>query len=93
MRYINKFPVKLIAAVFVGFVFAGALTTITYTCTPIDGASGCVSFDKAVMHPRDLISNKQESLTRFFIIFVATSLSVLGLLSVVWQGSNKKLNE
>jgi len=65
---------KIVAAVLIGFLIAGAGTKIIYTCPPIDGAAGCASLDKAVMHPGDLLRNKQESLVHFSETFVITSL-------------------
>ena len=92
MKYIDKLSIKIIVAVLVGFLLAGAFTKITYTCTPIDGASGCVSFDKAVMHLGDLISNKQDSLIHFSITFVVTSFAIFALLSILSMAQKRKLN-
>ena len=92
MKYIDKLSIKIIVAVLVGFLFASAFTKITYTCTPIDGALGCVSFDKAVMHLGDLISNKQDSLIHFSITFVVTSFAIFALLSILSMAQKRKLN-
>jgi len=65
---------KIIAAVLIGFLIAGAGTKIIYTCAPVDGAAGCAELDKAVMHPADLLNNKQDSLVHFSETFVISSL-------------------
>ncbi|HJQ08932.1 MAG TPA: hypothetical protein VJ836_05630 [Candidatus Saccharimonadales bacterium] len=90
MKYIDKISVKIIAAVLVGFLLAGAFTKITYTCTPIDSASGCISYDKAVMHSSDLISNKQDSLVHFSTTFVITSVVIFALLSILSMAQKRK---
>lgn len=68
-------------AVVIGLLFAGSRTTITYDCVPIDGAKGCVSFEDAIMHPGDLINNKQNSLVRFSTNFALSSLTTFALIS------------
>ena len=83
MKHIHKLSVRVIVAVIVGFLIAGALTKITYTCTPIDGAAGCMYFDKAVMHPNDLLNNKQGSLVKFSATLSITLLITFSLLSAV----------
>jgi hypothetical protein len=83
MKHINKLAVRIVAAIVIGFLLAGAGTDIPYTCAPIDGAEGCVSFDKAVMHPSDLLSNKQNSLVIFSTFFVITSLIIFAFLSAL----------
>ena len=83
MKHINNTVVRIIAAVVIGFLFAGVGTDISYTCTPTDGAAGCASFDKAVLHLGDLIHNKQDSLTHFSVTFAVTSLVVFALLSML----------
>ena len=83
MKSINKLYVKIVLSLVVGFLFAGVGTKITYTCTPIDGAAACVSYDKAVMHLGDLASNKQSSLVHFLTAFVAASLIIFVLLSIL----------
>ncbi len=82
MKSINKFSVKIVVSILAGLVLACAGTKITYACAPTDGAAGCVSFDKAVMHLSDLFSNKQDSLVHFFETFVITSLVVFALLNI-----------
>lgn len=89
MKYIDLLSVRITLAVFVGFLFAGAFTKITYTCTPIDGVSGCMSFDKAVMHISDLMSNKQDSLIHFSITLVVTSLAIFALMSIFTMAKKK----
>lgn len=62
-----KFSTLILLALIAGMLFAGAFTHITYPCPPLPGDAGCISFDKAVMHPIDLASNMQGSLTRFLL--------------------------
>lgn len=83
MKYINNLWVKVIASIVIGFLLASAGTKITYTCTPADGAAGCTSFEKAIMHPSDLLNNKQNSLTHFSKTFAITSLASFALLSIL----------
>lgn len=90
MKHINKLLVKIMAAVVIGFLLAGAGTKITYPCTPIDGAASCVSFDKAVMHPSDLFSNQQDSLIHFSTTFVVTALITFTLLSILSASQKSK---
>ena len=40
MKQINKLSVRIVVALLIGFLFAGALTKITYPCEPTDGAKG-----------------------------------------------------
>ena len=67
----------------VGFLFASIGTKMTYDCAPIDGFMGCVSFEKAIMHPADLLNNRQNSLVKFTANFAAASLITFALLSIV----------
>lgn len=90
MKYISGFWVKIAVAIMLGFLFACAATDTTYTCAPIDGAAGCASFQKSVMHPSDLLNNKQDSLTRFSETIAIASLVSLVLLSVLHLGLKKK---
>lgn len=83
MKYIHKLSVRILVAIVIGLFFAGTGTSITYTCAPVDGAKGCISFDKAVMHPGDLLNNKQNSLTHFSEIFVISSVVSFAVLSIV----------
>jgi hypothetical protein len=91
MKYIHKLSVRITVAALVGFLLAGAFTHITYTCTPIEGAAGCVSFDKAVMHPNDLLRNKQGSLVHFSETFVITSLVVFVILELLIREKKRRL--
>jgi len=81
MKYTIKLSARVIIPVIIGILFAGALTKITYPCAPVDGAAGCVLLDKAAMHPRDLLNNKQDSLIHFSENFVVASLVSFALLS------------
>ena len=80
MKRFDHVWVKIVAAVVVGFLLAGAGTHITYACAPVDGAQGCVSFDKAVMHPSDLLANKQGSLVHFSTAFILVTCVSFALL-------------
>lgn len=91
MRKLNKLYFKIAVALVVGFMFAGAVTKITYTCEPEAGDTGCVSFAKAVMHPRDLVNNKQNSLTDFLGTFAISSLVSFALLTLYSQFRTKRL--
>lgn len=82
---------KIIAAILIGFLIAGAGTDIHYTCTPIDGAKGCASFEKAVMHPADLLNNRQSSLVHFVETFVISSLIVFVILEILTHGKKRQL--
>ncbi len=85
MKYIEKLSVRILLSVLVGFLFAGAFTKISYTCAPIDGAAGCVSIEKAIMHPGDLLSNKQASLVQFATTFAASGLGAFATLFILIQ--------
>lgn len=74
MKYLSKLPVKIAIAVAVGFIFASVGTKMTYDCAPVDGAMGCVSFEKAIMHPADLLNNRQNSLVKFSANFAVVAL-------------------
>jgi hypothetical protein len=88
MKYVKKLPIRILIALIAGFLLAGAFTKITYSCAPSavpagESASQCVAFEKAVMHPSDLFSNKQDSLTKFSAIFAVTSMVTFAILSVI----------
>ncbi len=75
---------KIVATVLIGLLLAAEGTHITYTCAPVDSygpTAGCVSYDKAVMHPSDLLNNKQDSLVHFSETLAITSLVSFALLS------------
>jgi hypothetical protein len=82
MKYVHKLLVRIIAAVIIGFLLAGVGTKITYSCMPVDGAAGCASFDKAVMHPNDLLNNKQDSLFHLSEAFAITAIVIFAILSI-----------
>ena len=76
--------ISVAAILAVAFLAAGAGTKITYPCSPSNVPAGesvnnCISFEKAIMHPADLIINKQDSLMHFVSIFVLVSLLLLAL--------------
>jgi hypothetical protein len=83
----RKFFTYILLALVAGILFAGAFTHITYPCLPLPGDAGCVSYDKAVMHPSDLASNYQGSLAQFLLKFLVVFAIVLVLLiafHMVW---------
>lgn len=91
MKHLNKLSVRILSAIVIGFLLAGAGTKITYTCAPVDSAESCISFDKAIMHPKDLLNNKQGSLVKFSITFVMTSLIAFAIISAVNLTKKEKL--
>lgn len=95
MKYNHKLSVRILTSLVIGLLLAGAVTKITYSCAPIDGAADCVSYDKAIMHPSDLLNNKQDSLVHFFEAFVISSLvsfAVLSIIGVAQKSQNKQLS-
>ncbi len=90
MKSANKLMVRIVMAVVIGFLLAGVGTKITYTCVPHPGEEGCVSFEKAIMHPSDLLDNKQDSLVQFSKTFAITSLASFVLLSVIGLTQKRK---
>jgi len=87
-KYFEKLSVRIIISVVIGFLLAGALTDIQYPCPPLDNA-GCVTWESAIMHPSDLISNKQNSLVEASKTFIITSIVSFGLLSLVSRHKNQ----
>jgi hypothetical protein len=65
-----------------GLLFASAFTHVTYPCPPLPGDAGCLSFEMVVMHPRDLASNYQGSLTQFLLKFLVGFMVTLVLLII-----------
>jgi len=83
----NNLYIGIVAALTLAFFVAGAFTKITYPCSPENVPAGesvnyCTSFEKAVMHPADLILNKQGSLVQFLATFFIASV-LLSLLSML----------
>jgi hypothetical protein len=89
MKLTNNLTIRIVTTIVIGFLLAGAGTKITYTCVPPNGELGCTSFEKAVMHPGDLLKNKQNSLSHFSETFVITSLTSLALFTVVSSTQKK----
>lgn len=89
MKYIHKLPVRILVALVIGFLLASVGTKISYNCAPVDGAAGCTSFDKALMHPRDLLNNKQDSLVHFSEAYAISALISFAALSII-GGAQKK---
>lgn len=77
---------KLFTLILLGLIasllFASIFTHVTYPCPPLPGDAGCVSFKMAVMHPTDLASNYQGSLTQFLIKFLVGFIIALVLLVI-----------
>jgi len=84
----------MLLALIAGVLFAGAFTDITYPCPLLPGDAGCVSYEKAVMHPSDLASNYQGSLAQFVLKFLVVFAIVLVLLiafHTVWTRLIKRV--
>lgn len=79
MKHVNKPSAIILGAIIVGFLLASIGTKVTYSCLPSGDDKGCVSFEKAIMHPFDLFHNRQGSLTDFFSLFVISSLVTIAL--------------
>jgi hypothetical protein len=88
-KLLNKLYVRIIISAAIGFFLVGAWTNIQYPCPPLDNA-GCVVWESAIMHPLDLINNKQDSLKNFVTNFVIISLASLALLSVFSHSQRRK---
>lgn len=83
----------ILLALIAGVLFASTFTHITYPCPLLPGDAGCVSFEKAVMHPIDLASNYQGSLTQLLLKFLVVFVIVLILLiafNAVWAWAKKR---
>lgn len=91
MKYVSKVSARIVVALAVGLLLASISTKITYTCIPTDDARDCLSFEKAVMHPDDLLSNKDGSLAQFSTTLVLSSLVIFTLLSAISVVYKKKL--
>ncbi len=89
MKYLNKLSAKITISVVIGLLLAYAgvgITHVTRPCTLAEVPKGesisrCESIEKAFIHPHDLLTNKQNSLTHFSEAFVITSLLSFALLS------------
>jgi hypothetical protein len=99
VKHIKKLRVRIIAAVVVGFLFAYVGVGITHVdrpCTPTDVPKGesvsrCVSIEKVYAHPSDILTNKQDKLTRFSETFAVASITSFALLSVFGLIQKKKV--
>lgn len=93
MRNRWKFSIYFLVALIVGIGFASVGTKVTYQCPSSPDYAGCVSFEKAVMHPSDLASNYQGSLTQFLtnllVVFVIV-LVLLAAFNAVWTWTKKR---
>lgn len=89
-KFLDKMYIRVILSVAVGFFVASTLTHITYPCTGYFEGIGCVSFEDAIMHPSDLLNNKQDSLTTFASKFAVISLATFTLLSIAHKLYTKK---
>jgi hypothetical protein len=82
MKYIHKLSVRITIAIVVGLLLAFGWTDIQYPCPPLEN-TGCVAFESAIMHPNDLLNNKQNSLVEASKTFAITSLVTFALLTVI----------
>lgn len=92
-RLIDKLSARILVATVFGFLIASTSTHLQGPCTttiPGENSSRCVEFSKAVMHPRDLINNKQNTLTKFAGTLAISSFVSFALLSVYGQLRTKK---
>lgn len=78
----NKLYIKIIISLVIGFIFAAELTHIHYPCVSPTPGEGCVSIDKAIMHPGDLINNMQGSLYQFAPKLFAVSVISFAVMSI-----------
>jgi hypothetical protein len=93
MRNRLKVSLYILVALIDGIVFASIGTKVTYPCPLLPGTAGCVSFEKAVMHPGDLIANYQGSLTHFLLNLLVVFAIVLILLigsNAIWVWAEKR---
>jgi hypothetical protein len=90
MKLLNKLYFRIMISIVIGLLLAGGWTDIQYPCPPLDNA-GCVVWESAIMHPSDLISNKQGSLVEASKTFLITSLVSFGLVSVLFR-QKKSIN-
>jgi hypothetical protein len=88
--------VYILLAFLIGAGFASFATKITSSCPPLpdEPAAECVSFDKALLHPKDLLLNSQGSLVQFLINLLVVFVVVLILLISVdmimaWTKKNR----
>ena len=90
MKYINKPSIRVAVSVIIGFIFAGAWTSIQYQCDPLDN-KGCVAFESAILHPKDLINNEQDSLVTFSRYMALSSVVCLAILTAI-NASHKRFD-
>jgi hypothetical protein len=90
MKHNSKLSARIMIATVIGLLLATVTTKISYTCAPLadDPSSHCTAFEKAIMHPSDLINNKQDSLTELVGTLAISSLVSFALISI--YVSNKK---
>lgn len=92
MEHINILSVRITAAIAIGFLYAITFTSINYDyCAPIDGSQGCATIEKAIMHPKDLLNNKQDSFVRLSKTSAVVSLGTFAVLSVLSLVNKKRL--
>lgn len=95
MTHTNSFLAKVLAAVAIGLIIASTLTDATYPCNANDMLEGdsiarCIAWDEVVLHPSDLMSNREGSLLRFLTTFVVTALVSYAIISIVSRAYRKK---
>jgi hypothetical protein len=79
-------------ALTIGFLYAGAFTSIRYgDCSHIFDGPGCATIEKAIMHPKDLLNNKQGSLVEFSKTIAVVSLGAFVILSTIGLANEKKV--
>lgn len=68
-----------------GIFLASFATSISYPCPALadDPGSHCESFQRAILHPTDLASNMQGSMTRFVVNLLVGFAIVFALLIIV----------
>ena len=97
-KSLSKLYVRIIISVAIGLFMAGGYTNIHYPCSELPDfkvASGediekCVAFESAIMHPGDLMKNKQNSLVEFTQGFAVVALLVFALLSLYSRSQTRK---
>jgi hypothetical protein len=95
MKYLGKIWLRIAIAAIAGLFVAG-LTKMTYPCSPSivqfgESVDQCVSFEKSIMHPKDLLANRQDSLVDFTKTLLITSLFVFIILSILVLARTKTI--
>lgn len=83
-KLVKKLSTRIIIAVVFGLLFATTFTHIQGPCTtsiPGEDIKKCVELSKAIMHPSELLNNKQNSLVNYSETFLVVSAASYVLLS------------